>query len=41
MKTLAVAPPREGKMAEPMPAQHIQAYKDATDNLIYLKREQF
>src|SRR6266576_466890 len=30
-------------MTEPknMPTQHVQAYKDACDNLIYLKREQF
>ncbi len=24
-----------------MPSQHVQAYKDACDNLIYLKKEQF
>ena len=28
-------------MAEDMPQQYAQAYKDAVDNLIYLKREQF
>ena len=28
-------------MVEHMPPQHVQAYKDACDNLIYLKKEQF
>src|SRR4051794_36925463 len=32
--------PAEPKTPRVMPAQHAQAYKDATDNLIYLKKEQ-
>ena len=28
-------------MPEPMPPQHVQAYKDATDNIIFLKKMQW
>jgi hypothetical protein len=36
-----MAEPAIAPTVVPMSAQHVQAYKDATDNLIYLKREQF